>query len=120
MSNCHCPDCRKASGGAFATTAICRKSDFSYTSGEAFIRSFERPGEFTRYFCVTCGSTLPIPEHDAFRGCVGIPAGLLDVDPRKKPTKHLFTGSKAPWWDILDDHTQFETWHPGYAPPPKA
>lgn len=47
-------------------------------------------------------------------GLVGIPAGLLDDDPGVKPSKHIFTGSKAPWWEIMDNVPQYEEWFPGF------
>ena len=42
--------------------------------------------------------------------------GLLDDDPGVKPMLHVFTSSKAPWWEITDNLPQHEKWVPGYAP----
>jgi len=47
---------------------------------------------------------------------VGIPAGLLEDDPKVKPSKHIFVGSKAPWWDITDNILQYKEWFPGFRP----
>jgi hypothetical protein len=47
---------------------------------------------------------------------MSIPAGLLDEDPGVRPLLHVFTSSKAPWWDITDDLPQHEKWVPGYEP----
>jgi hypothetical protein len=47
---------------------------------------------------------------------VSVPAGLLDSDPGVRPRLHVFTSSKAPWWEIDDDLPQHEKWVPGYAP----
>jgi hypothetical protein len=34
--------------------------------------------------------------------------GTLNDAPSMKPSMHIFVGSKAPWYDILDDLPQFE------------
>jgi hypothetical protein len=44
------------------------------------------------------------------------PAGLLDDDPDVRPRLHVFTSSKAPWWEIADDLPQHAKWVPGYEP----
>lgn len=117
MTNCHCSQCRKATGAAFGTLAICKKSDFTYTDGKDHISSYKVSDKVTRDFCDNCGSPLPVLEHEAFGVLLmGIPAGLLDDDPKVKPTKHIFVGSKAPWWDITDDSPQHEEWFPGFNP----
>lgn len=41
-------------------------------------------------------------------GEVIIPAGTLDDDPGLKPAMHIFTASKAPWYDITDTLPQFD------------
>lgn len=35
-------------------------------------------------------------------------AGTLDGDPQSRPLRHIFTGSKAPWFEITDGLAQFE------------
>jgi hypothetical protein len=47
---------------------------------------------------------------------VSIPAGLLDDDPGVRPLVHVFTSSKATWWDIADDLPKHEKWVPGFEP----
>ena len=47
---------------------------------------------------------------------MSVPAGLLDDDPGVRPLLHVFTSSKAPWWEIADDLPQFPKWVPGYEP----
>jgi hypothetical protein len=45
-----------------------------------------------------------------------VPAGLLESDPGVRPRLHVFTSSKAPWWEINDKLPQHARWVPGYAP----
>jgi hypothetical protein len=35
--------------------------------------------------------------------------GTLDDDPAVKPQFHVYVGSKAPWYDIIDSLPQFAT-----------
>lgn len=40
---------------------------------------------------------------------VGVALGTLNADPGKGPECHVFVGSKAPWYEILDELPQFES-----------
>ena len=44
----------------------------------------------------------------AGREYVHVALGSLVDDPSMRPTKHIFVGSKAPWFEITDDLPQFE------------
>ena len=61
-----------------------------------------------RYFCNNCGSPLPIRED--WDPLVGIPAGLLDDDPKVKISEHIFVKYKAPWWEITDEIPKYDEW----------
>ena len=37
-----------------------------------------------------------------------VPYGSLTDGPTLKPTAHMFVGSKAPWFEILDDLPQYD------------
>ena len=39
---------------------------------------------------------------------VHLALGSLVDEPSLRPTKHIFVGSKAPWFEIADDLPQFE------------
>lgn len=36
-----------------------------------------------------------------------VPMGSFDEDPGRKPDRHIFVDSKAPWDDITDDLPKF-------------
>lgn len=114
MSNCHCSKCRKFTGSAFGTIALCKKRDFRLISGKEFINSYNMSDNYAKTFCKCCGSPLPTVGHDAFRGLVAIPAGILDDDPHINPSKHLFVSSKAPWFEINDSIEKNSEWFPEY------
>lgn|SRR5690625_2533258 len=108
MYYCHCSMCRKATGSAFATNMLVREADFIINSGLALIKAFQSsPGE-RRYFCSECGSPI-YSKAQARQGVVSVRCGALDADPAIRPTEHIYTASKAPWFDICDQLPQ----HPG-------
>ncbi len=114
LSNCHCTECRKAYGSAFGTVAICKKEDFKYLTGENLISSYKQSERVNRYFCNHCGSPLPIKED--WDPLIGIPAGLLDDNPKVKISEHIFVKYKAPWWEITDKIPQYDEWSTDSSP----
>jgi len=114
LTHCHCANCRKLTGAAFATYAHVDADKFRFVAGEDSIVAYESaPGSF-RYRCKTCGCLTP--GKASYLPTVSIPAGLLDDDPDVRPRLHVFTSSRAPWWTIQDDLPQHEKWVPGYEP----
>jgi len=111
---CHCTTCRKLTGASFATFAHVEKDKFRWLAGQELIRRYESaPGSF-RAFCRICGSLAP--GQAPYLATVSVPAGLLEDDPGVRPRLHVFTASKAPWWEIDDDLPQHREWVPGYEP----
>ncbi|MEW8562531.1 MAG: GFA family protein [Candidatus Thiodiazotropha sp.] len=109
MNNCHCSMCRKAHGTAFGSFLHVSTDGFQWISGKEQIKTYRAPNQDDRCFCSNCGSSVPVIEKD---NNVIIPAGTLDSDPGIKPIAHIFTGSKAPWYDITDSLPQFEEFAP--------
>ena len=56
--------------------------------------------------CGACGSLLYSVVRDG--AYVHVALGSLVDAPSIRPTKHIFVGSKAPWFEITDDLPQFE------------
>ena len=112
MSHCHCSRCRKTHGAAFATFIMCQADMFRLTrGGDEMVRYESTPG-FFRPFCGRCGSV--VPDGTAWQGIIGIPAGPLDDDPGVRPAAHIFTASKAPWFDIQDATPAYDAYPPGF------
>jgi hypothetical protein len=105
--NCHCSMCRKLHAAAFRTRAKVNAKDWRTLTGEQFIKFHESsPGE-RKGFCSECGSSL-FTKFDANPDVLGFPLGTLDTDPGVKAMRHVFVGSKAPWFDITDDLPQHD------------
>ncbi|MEY4562979.1 MAG: hypothetical protein RLZZ618_2256 [Pseudomonadota bacterium] len=108
---CHCSQCRRAQGSAFAANLPIRSEDFQLHSGEDLIQSFESvPGKF-RCFCKTCGSPL-FSRRDNLPGVLRLRVGLLDEPVRTAIGFHAFVGSAAAWWPGPADVPHHDEWAP--------
>lgn len=104
---CHCSQCRRAQGSAFTANSPAQKIHFRIVTGSELVKEFEsRPGKY-RAFCAECGSPL-YSRVDAIPGIVRLRIGTLDGPVGQSPAYHVFTGSKADWYEIADDLPQYE------------
>jgi hypothetical protein len=96
---CHCQQCRKITGSAFAANILTKPVAINWLSGVKTVKRFDYPGDrvFTKVFCTNCGSGLPYlnQKEDA----LVIPAGSLDQTPTLKPQHNIFWGDKANWYE---------------------
>lgn len=106
INNCHCSQCRKASGAAFGSFLHISKDYFKWTKGEDHIQVYKPSPVINRSFCKTCGSCIPTIFEEYNN--VAVPAGTLDDDPNLKPVVNIFVGSKASWYTITDDLPAYE------------
>ncbi|ROT98812.1 GFA family protein [Marinobacter sp. R17] len=104
---CHCSQCRRAQGSAFAANSPVQKVHFRVTRGDELVKEFEsRPGKY-RAFCRECGSPL-YSRVDAIPGILRLRVGTLDGPVNQSPAYHVYVGSKADWYTITDDLPQYE------------
>ncbi|HLB19512.1 MAG TPA: GFA family protein [Gaiellaceae bacterium] len=104
-ANCHCSQCRAATGSAFKAFAGIERDKLELTEGQDSLLIFgEEDLNNTR--CRACGSLLfSVVREGAY---VHVALGSLVDAPSVRPTQHIFVGSKAPWFEITDDLPQFE------------
>lgn len=103
--NCHCSNCRRATGAAFKPFAGIRHEQFRITQGEADLKMIgEATGCDMR--CQRCGSYL----YSIVRGgeYIHVALGTLTDNPSIRPTAHIFVGSKAEWFTITDELPQYQ------------
>lgn len=109
---CHCSQCRKAQGSAYATNGIVVKKNFELVSGENNLTGYEStPGQI-KYFCSICGSPI-FSKTQSRPDEVRIRLGTIESDISERPVAHIFTTSKANWDNICDDLPQYESYEPG-------
>lgn len=102
--NCHCSNCRRATGSAFKPLAGIEAAKIAIVDGE---ESTVRYGDEAQYcHCGKCGSLLYATVREG--SFVHVPMGTLVDAPSIRPTHHIFVGSKAPWYDITDGLPQHD------------
>jgi hypothetical protein len=103
---CHCIQCRKGQGSAFASNAPVNAMDFEITAGQGDLAAYESSPGKKRHFCRRCGSPI-ISTRDSAPDVVRVRIGTLDSRVDARPTAHIFAGSRADWYAIHDDLPQF-------------
>ncbi len=104
-ANCHCSQCRAATGSAFKAFAGIEREQLTITEGRDNLLVFGTD-ELNDTRCGACGSFLFSVVREG--GYVHVAMGSLVDAPAIRPAGHIFVGSKAPWFEITDDLPQFE------------
>jgi hypothetical protein len=103
-ANCHCSVCRRQTGAAFKPFAGIEREKLRITAGDDMLMKFG--GEAAHDVrCKRCGSYLYSVVREA--KFVHVALGTLADAPTIRPSKHMFVGSKAPWFTITDDLPQW-------------
>ncbi|MFT7560168.1 MAG: hypothetical protein ACI93R_002086 [Flavobacteriales bacterium] len=102
---CHCSECRRWTGSAFSATCGVKVDDFQLMKGKELLRSYKKGEHSNSHFCSKCSSIVfgDVPAHNM----TFVFLGTLDEAPSLKPQWHIYTGSKADWYEINDDLPQF-------------
>jgi len=104
---CHCTQCRKAQGTAFATNIPVQEDRFKLLSGSELLTSYESSPGKQRVFCRICGS--PVMSKTAkLPGVVRVRAGTLNGELKTRAQCHFYTRDKANWFEMKDDLPGFE------------
>jgi len=104
---CHCRNCQKASGSAFAIVVAVPQPALT-VQGE--LKTYEDKGDsgqpMYRRFCPECGSTV-LDEAGAMPGVLMIQAGTLDDPELVKPAMQIYCDSAQPWVSLGGDWQRF-------------
>ena len=102
-ANCHCSQCRAATGSAFKAFAGIARDKLELTDGRDELLVYGED-DLNNTRCAACGSLLfsVVREGDYVHVALG---SLVDA-PGIRPTEHIFVGSKASWFEITDDLPQ--------------
>lgn len=103
---CHCKQCQKAQGGAFAAITQVATKDFEIVKGEALLQSYFATPNKKRVFCKQCGSPIysaRLDKPEVIRLRVGLINETVDV----QVISHAFVDSKASWHVIGDQAIQY-------------
>lgn len=110
---CHCKNCQKGSGAAFATVVALPKPAVNVQGN---LKSFADRGDsgkaMFRRFCPECGSSV-MDEAEAMPNVVMILTGTLDDPSWVKPAVQIYCDSAQPWVELGGNIQRF-----GKMPPP--
>lgn len=104
--NCHCEDCRRATGSVFGTNLFVSESEVEI-SGEvsSYSHISDSGSTMTKRFCPNCGSLL-FGSNSAKPNVVSIRAGTVDQLALIKPQINLFMDKKVPSTSIDENLEQ--------------
>lgn len=98
---CHCRQCRKSQGSAFAVNAPVQASQFRLLAGGEVLTEYESSPGKKRVFCKICGSPI-LSKRDSAPDVLRLRIGGLDGEISERPTAHIFAASNAAWFEITD------------------
>ncbi|HXZ85476.1 MAG TPA: GFA family protein [Myxococcota bacterium] len=98
MVTCHCRDCQRAGGSAYAPTVVVSRGALRVVRGvpAVYERAADSGEVARREFCRDCGSPL-FASSSARPERIGIRAGSLDDPAAFQPARAVFSSSAQPW-----------------------
>jgi hypothetical protein len=103
--NCHCSNCRAATGSLFRPWGEIEPGKLELTSGAD---TLVVQGDADGHHAVRCRECFSLVYWTGYEGRIRIPYGTLVDEPTLKPTAHIYVGSKVPWHEILDELPQYD------------
>ncbi|WP_447748957.1 GFA family protein [Pseudomonas nicosulfuronedens] len=103
VSHCHCGQCRKGHGAAFASYGSVPRGDLRIVAGNDELKPYSSSAGGTRQFCANCGSSLFWSKSQGdFSDWVSIALGTLDTAFMPSRQKHVHVSSQASWFVFQD------------------
>ena len=107
MLNCHCRDCQRATGSAYAPVVVVPRDSVQIAGDLKYYRIVGESGSAVeRGFCPKCGSRV-VGNLERFPEIVGLLAGGLDDPSLHRPTMDIFTASAPPWDHMAPESQKF-------------
>lgn len=106
VASCHCINCRKMSGAAFATFVVFPPDRFKWLSGE--LQTYAATPDLVRAFCGDCGSPVASWRKSESDKWIIAWAGALDQADKLKPRHHIFAKDELPWLHLNDGLPRYE------------
>ena len=95
-ANCHCDDCRKASGAAYLTNVFVKEDGLTIEGQQMqYMHKSDRGSDMTKINCAECGSPV-FGRNSAREGVVVLRAGSLDQKELIEPGMTVYASQKIP------------------------
>ncbi len=107
VSVCHCLNCKKRSGSAFAAQARWPRANVR-VEGESktFVKAADSGNRATFHFCPDCGSDVYYANEGKFDDQIAIPLGAFDDPYFLRPAFSVWEERKHDWVDIVGDQVE--------------
>ena len=111
VSVCHCLNCKKRSGSAFAVQARWPKDQVRIEGRlKTFVKVADSGNRGTFHFCPDCGSDVYYDIDgkfdDKFNGLIAIPLGAFDDPFVMQPRFSVWEKRKHDWLEIVGDDVE--------------
>ena len=107
VSVCHCLDCKKRSGSAFAVQARWPAEQVAIEGrSKSWVNVADSGNRITFHFCPECGSDVHYEINGKFDGLVAVPVGAFDDPYVLKPRFSVWEERKHDWVEILVDDVE--------------
>lgn len=106
VASCHCINCRKMSGAAFATFVVFPPHKWRWLRGEP--ATYAATSDLVRGFCRDCGSPVSSWRNSERDQWIIAWAGALDQAEKLEPRHHIFSKDELPWLHLEDGLHRYE------------
>ena len=107
VSACHCLNCKKRSGSAFAVQARWPEGQVEIEGqSKSFVMVGDSGNPATFHFCLECGSDVFYEINGKFDGWVAIPLGAFDDPYFVSPDFSVWEERKHDWVEIRGEHVE--------------
>ena len=104
VSVCHCLNCQKRSGSAFAAQARWPAEQVAIEGhSKSHVMVADSGNSATFHFCTECGTDVYYVNDGKFDGQIAIPLGTLDEPYSLQPRFSVWEDRKHEWVAILGD-----------------
>jgi hypothetical protein len=105
---CHCRDCQRFTGSAFATLVAVPKEALTI---DGAMRTFSSPGgsgqPLLRHFCSECGASLAEESPSRRPGVLILNVGTFDDPSQAMPAREIFRDDALPWVALSGNWPRF-------------
>lgn len=107
LVHCHCSRCRKWHGAAFRSRMVVKQDGYKLLRGQEYLAQYQATPNVIKTFCKNCGSSLATI-YPLKNNLLGLPIAGCEGKLDSYQEFHIFTDSKAQWWNITDDSPQYK------------
>jgi hypothetical protein len=118
ISVCHCLDCQKRSGSAFAAQARWPEAQVEIEgASKTWVRIADSGRRATYRFCPDCGSTIAYA-NEGWTGLTAVPLGAFADPAFPAPRFSVYEHRKHAWTNVLGDDVEHSSTPSALRSPP--